>query len=207
MNNQYYVYILQNPKKPLRYRTDKYKLEFEPFYVGKGTGNRSDIHLENVINKNEAHSSKLWAEINLIRSYGKEPVITKLCITRDEDKAYEKESEIINHYGLRYKNGILVNSSYGKAGGWGGEMNPTFDRMTQGTHNFQISNPQTDTPKIKKLRKMILEVDKESDLKESKWLNRTGYSDLRSLKVGVKRVLLRESKLKYKLIGNTIKKV
>lgn len=202
----YYVYVLQNPKKPLRFKTDKYGLEYEPFYVGKGKGGRSDVHLSSVLKRDTAHNSRLWAEISMIQSYGMNPVVTKLYINLDEDKAYELESEVITHYGVRYKDGLLVNASFGKAGGWGGYLNPTYHRMKIGTHNFQTSNPQFETPKVKKLKKMILEIDTEASIKDPKWLKRTGYSDIRALKIGITRILSREPNLPYRLESNKIKR-
>lgn len=203
----YYVYVLQNPKKPLRFKTDKYGLEYEPFYVGKGKGDRSNVHLNSVVKRDTAHNSRLLAEILMIQSYGMDPIVTKVFLNLDEEKSYELESEVITHYGLRYKDGLLVNASFGKAGGWGGFQNPTHHRMKIGTHNFQTSNPQISTPKITKLRKMILEVDKEESITNPKWLKRTGYSDIRSLKIGISRVLSREPQLPYIISGNIIKRV
>jgi hypothetical protein len=205
MKETYYVYVLQNPKKPLRFSTDKYGLKYEPFYVGKGSGDRSEVHYEGVISRNSSHNQKLTSEINKLRTYGVKPVVTKVFITKDEEKAYEKESEIISHYGIRYKDGLLVNAGTGKAGGWGGELNPTFHRMQIGTHNFQTSNPQVDTLKITKLKKMILEVEKSESLLKRKWRSRTGYSNLKSIKVGIHRIIQRDN-LPYYVTGNTITK-
>ena len=203
MKKEYYVYVLQNPKKPLKHKTDKYGLDHEPFYIGKGTGKRSEAHLDGVIKRDEAHNTRLWSEINLIRSYGKTPIVTKVFTSENESLVYAKEAELINHYGLRYKDGLLVNVSTGKAGGWGGASNPTFDRMDLGTHNFQVNNPQYDTPQVTRLKKMILEVSTSSQVSDSKWLKRTGYSTLKALKIGINRIISRD-KLKYKLVGSTL---
>jgi hypothetical protein len=193
MKEEYYVYILQNPKKPLRFSTDKYGLEYEPFYVGKGKGDRSEVHYNNLVSRNDSHNGRLWAELSKLRSYGVEPVVSKIYFTDDESEAYEKEGEVISHYGIRYKDGILVNTSLGKAGGWGGESNPTYDRMQAGTHNFQVGNPQINTPQIAKLKKMILEVSLEKDLKDDRWLRRAGYSNFKSLRIGIERIISRDN--------------
>jgi hypothetical protein len=202
---KFYVYVLQNPKKPLRFNSDSYKLKYEPFYVGKGSGSRAEVHYNNFLKKGESHNTKLLAEITKLKSYGVQPLISKIFESYDEEKVYEKEAELISHYGFRYKDGLLVNASTGKAGGWGGELNPTYDRMEFGTHNFQVKNPQLDTPKILKLKKMILEVDKEDMLNKPKWLSRTGYSNTKALKIGIKRVIERYN-LPYKINRNTLKK-
>lgn len=206
MNKKYYVYVLQNPRKPLKFSlSDKYGLKYEPFYVGKGSGSRAEIHYENFVNKRESHNTKLLAEITKLESYGVQPIVSKIFESYSEQDAYEKESEVINHYGFRYKDGLLVNASPGKAGGWGGELNPTYDRMEFGTHNFQKNNPQIDTPKILKLKKMILEVDKSEMLNKPKWLSRTGYSNLKALKIGIKRIIVRDN-LPYEINRNTLNK-
>jgi hypothetical protein len=206
MKDKFYIYVLQNPRKPLRFNTDKYGLKFEPFYVGKGQGNRSDVHYENFMSYDTSHNSKLLAELTRLRSYGVKPVVSKIYFCKKEEDAYRKEREVIEHYGIRYKDGLLLNASSGKAGGWGGELNPTFDRMQRGDHNFLTANPQLESPKIKKLKKMILEVDDKSYLLDPKWLKRTGYSSIKSLKVGIQRIIDRD-KLPYQIVGSTLKKI
>ena len=95
MRNKYYVYILQNPRKPLKYNTDKYGLKYEPFYVGKGTGNRAESHYQNSGSFGSLHNMKLLDELLKLKSYGKKPIISKVFTTFEEGKAYEKEEEII----------------------------------------------------------------------------------------------------------------
>lgn len=206
MKDIYYVYILQNPKKLNGTLKDKYGIKYEPFYVGKGKNQRSDLHYKNVIAYNSSHNSKLLEEINSLRTYGSMPVVTKIFESTNEELVYKKEQEAISYYGLRYKDGLLVNSSSGKAGGWGGELNPTFDRMERGSHNFLQSNPQLDTPKINALKKMILEVEVEESLLKPKWITRTGYSTVKSLKIGISRIIKRDS-LNYSIVGNTLRKI
>jgi len=206
MRQEYYVYVLQNPRKPLRFNTDKYGLKYEPFYVGKGSGRRAEIHYENFISYNTSHNGRLLSELTMLKSWGVKPIVTKILVTYDEQTAYDKEAELISHYGIRYKDGLLVNSGSGKAGGWGGELNPTYNRMDFGTHNFQIANPQVDTPKIAKLKKMILEVETSESLTKSKWITRTGYSNIKALKIGIKRIIMRDN-LKYSITGNMIHKL
>lgn len=201
---QYYVYVLQNPKKRLGLdETNPYKIEYEPFYVGKGKGDRSEVHYSRVISNNESHNLKLLAEINHLRTLGVTPLVSRIYFNSDESKVYEKEMEVIKYFGLRYKDGYLVNVSTGKAGGWGGPRNPTFDRMESGSHNFLTKNPQLDTPKLNTLRRMLLEVEESSDLSDSKWLTRTGYSNLKSLKLGISRLVTRDN-LPYAVIGNKV---
>ena len=42
---KYYVYIYLNPLKKGSYSYGKLSFEYEPFYVGAGTGNRYNQHI------------------------------------------------------------------------------------------------------------------------------------------------------------------
>ena len=203
-NQTYYVYILQDSTKKL-YQKDKYNLKFKPFYVGKGKGNRSQVHEYNAVTHNNSHNTSLLSEILKIRSKGGEVIVTKVFFDEDEELVYNKEKDVILYYGLKHKDGLLVNAGTGKAGGWGGNLNPTFDRMDIGTHNFLQNNPQVKSPKVRKLTKMIKEVDKEVDILKNNWYKKAQYSNNKSLRIGIMRILLRD-KLPYTLIKNTLVK-
>lgn len=48
MERKYYTYIYLDPRKPGKYEytlknEETIRFDYEPFYVGKGTGNRIDI--------------------------------------------------------------------------------------------------------------------------------------------------------------------
>ena len=38
--NQFYTYVYLDPRKSGKYKYSEYKFDYEPFYVGKGCGNR-----------------------------------------------------------------------------------------------------------------------------------------------------------------------
>ncbi len=50
----YYVYAYFDPFKKGEYNYEEFKFDYEPFYIGKGKGNRLNIHL----NENEKCSNK-----------------------------------------------------------------------------------------------------------------------------------------------------
>jgi hypothetical protein len=204
MNREYYVYVLQDSTKKLP-KPDKNGLRFSPFYVGKGVGNRSLIHTYNAEKHNFSHNFRLLKEIKDIRSKGGSIIVSHIFKSNNEDAVYEMEKSTILFYGLKHKGGILVNAGSGIAGGWGAELNPTYNRMTLGTHNFQTSNPQLYSPKLLELSRLIKLVDKEVDIKEQDWVNKTSYASSKALKIGILRVLSRE-KLPYVLKGSILKK-
>jgi hypothetical protein len=93
----YYVYQLIDPR------------DGQPFYVGKGQGDRAKTHLTNVgKDRNQYKDNKIAA----IRSEGLEPQIEYIAENIiDENLAYNIEAQMISHYGRKgyEENGILTN--------------------------------------------------------------------------------------------------
>lgn len=95
----YYVYVYLDPRK-------KYP---QPFYIGKGSGNRYKSHLnetsENTINKQKFY------KIQSIRKEGKKPIIKIIRKNLSEIEAYDLESKLINFYGRKGYDqfGVLTN--------------------------------------------------------------------------------------------------
>jgi len=46
MSDNFYVYVYLDPRKPGNYVYGEYEFEYEPFYVGKGNGDRAYVHLK-----------------------------------------------------------------------------------------------------------------------------------------------------------------
>lgn len=109
-SKNYYVYAHCNPLIKLSSKKDikqlflaiKFNLEFLPFYIGKGTGNRF-----NELNRNDSHKKIRQS----IKSKGKEIVPIKLIDNLTEGKALEYEAKLIDILGLisLSKYGLLVN--------------------------------------------------------------------------------------------------
>ena len=91
---KYYVYALIDPEND------------QPFYIGKGQKNRMYQHLKgtNGVSKNK--------RIDEIRNRGQEPVPRKLYENLTEQEAWDKELELIQHYGRQdiEAHGILTNN-------------------------------------------------------------------------------------------------
>ena len=59
VNNNYYNYILLDPRKPYDWEYQGIKLEFLPFYVGKGSGTRVTDHYRNSCSDNNYTKNKI----------------------------------------------------------------------------------------------------------------------------------------------------
>lgn len=93
----YYVYQLVDPRNN------------QPFYVGKGTGNRAHTHLwESGFTQNQYKENKIAS----IRADGYEPIVVYVAENIiDEELAYSIEADLINQYGRKGydQDGILTN--------------------------------------------------------------------------------------------------
>lgn len=85
-----YVYVYLNPLKRGKWHLfDDIYVEYEPIYVGKGTGDRAEYHLIT------ARNTKLHDTIAFIRWKGEEPVIRVFNECCTNEMAYNLENYII----------------------------------------------------------------------------------------------------------------
>ena len=136
--NIYYVYVYCNPLK-----------NNEPFYVGKGKGNRWKKHLvEKTTSKGRINKHKIHT-IQKIQNAGLEVIIEKVLENVDEKTAFEKEIELIKLYGrVDLGLGSLVNLDNGGKGKSGyifteeqlknrtGENNYWYGKTGEKSHMF-----------------------------------------------------------------------
>jgi hypothetical protein len=125
-----------------------------PFYIGKGTGRRSEFHLWAA--KAGKHKNKLLA--NVIKKIGT-PVIEILSTFENENDAYDEEERLIAKYGRRlFENGVLCNMTLGNRGPLAFKHTPEskmkmseshtdmkYDRSLE--HNSKISASNKGKPK------------------------------------------------------------
>jgi hypothetical protein len=109
--NRFYVYALLDPRKPGKYKYGKYKFDFEPFYVGKGHGNRCDKHIcealyilstkLKITKKNfpNVNIHKIRKILKIIRVTGEQPIVVKIKNKLKETNAFKLEKKIhSNHW-------------------------------------------------------------------------------------------------------------
>lgn len=111
---KYYVYVYLNTLKPGKFKYGDLEFDFEPFYVGKGMGERYLYHLNKVKFKNKYKSSKKFNIIEKIIEENSEPIIIKLFDNCEETESLLLEKKIITEIGrMDLGNGPLTNLNDG----------------------------------------------------------------------------------------------
>lgn len=150
--NRFYVYVYLDPRKCGKYVYGEYEFEYEPFYVGKGYGERYKWHLY------ESKCDRRYGRVNgfkinkinkIKKDTGLDPIIIKYKTDMTESNAIELEIDMIASIGrIGLKCGPLVNGTDGGEGASGrivteeqrerkrGKNNPMF-----GVRRFGKDNP------------------------------------------------------------------
>jgi hypothetical protein len=114
MDNSYYVYALLDPRKIVSasYSTDSFgdvKFDFEPFYIGKGKGNRLNGHVSAAIRNDGCNRYKESKIRNILRS-GLQVVSVKIKCGLTENYALDLEEQLIRVIGRKVAGrGTLTN--------------------------------------------------------------------------------------------------
>lgn len=113
-----YVYVLLDTRKPGPFRYGRWTFSHEPFYVGKGNGNRAYHHFRSNSWGYNKFKGRLVAKIQ--KETGADP---QVCIKRDrmtEAAAFDLEATLIAKIGRRKNRlGPLVNLTDGGEGNLG----------------------------------------------------------------------------------------
>ena len=102
---RYYTYIYLDPTKNGEYNYGEISFNYEPIYVGKGTGGRSKEHLNLTKETNEFLKDRI---IDL-KNRGVEPLIIINHASLSEYDALAEEEYLINRIGTRESGGPLLN--------------------------------------------------------------------------------------------------
>lgn len=115
--NDYYIYCYLNPLKPGIFKYGDYTFDFEPFYIGKGKGDRINHHVQRCHLKNDRNLLKVHI-INKILHLNLDIIKIKLLSNLAEEDALIKEVYFVNLIGRRNLNkGSLANLTNGGDGG------------------------------------------------------------------------------------------
>lgn len=123
MEKEYYVYCYMDPRKPGKYTYDGLDICFlwEPFYIGKGKGDRIKKHImsHELFNQKRVNHNKIKNfKMKSIIDSGLNPFYIKLYTNLDNKKSSDIEIELITKIGrVIKKNGPLTNISDGGEGG------------------------------------------------------------------------------------------
>ncbi len=111
--NRFYVYVLLDPRKSWNADTDFLGLHYQPFYIGKGSGNRYRRHLQET-----SHNRYRDRVVKAIKNaeYDFKNYIKIVVNELSEDQAFTLERILIKYYGRRNDGGILTNVSLGGVG-------------------------------------------------------------------------------------------
>ena len=118
--SEYYVYIYLDPRKPGNYEYEELHFTFEPFYVGKGKGNRATAHLREALGNWKPRQTKhhKYNKLRVILDEGLLPIIQKIKEGLSEQEAYMLEERIIKQIGCEDEEkgpltNILKNNEFG----------------------------------------------------------------------------------------------
>lgn len=115
MKKDYYVYIYLNQTKKGNWIYENLIFDYQPFYVGKGTGKRENIHLCPHMKKQKNIKNSIIKSI--FAKTGEQPLHYRIydCLTNEEAILIEKN--IIKQFGrIDNKTGILSNCTDGGDG-------------------------------------------------------------------------------------------
>jgi len=161
--NKFYVYAYLDPRKPGKYIYGEYSFYYEPFYIGKGFGNRKNVHLNE--NKNNTTNRYKFNKIQkIIREINENPIIILIEFNLTEKQSFILETKYIQTIGrLDFKVGPLTNLTNGGDGPSGqihseetrnkiskskiGEKNPMFGK----TPSDKTKQKMSDNSYMKKL--------------------------------------------------------
>lgn len=191
--NNYYVYVYLDPRKPGKFVYEEYNFEYEPIYIGKGTRRRMWHHLQNRLKVNKP----FYAKLNKIIKLGHEPIFYKLIENISEENSLEYEKKLITLIGrVDLETGSLCNMTEGGDKG--------FSRTLEARKKLSLSkmgekNPQYGKTTSDKQKEAVRQAHKEGRIKLTE-KGRQNIINYNKNKKGKKNINVRKDIKKYRLI-------
>jgi len=150
--NQCYIYIYLDPRKPGYYKYGEYHFVYEPFYIGKGSNSRAWDHL-----KENSYNPYFNNKIKKIqRVTGNDPYIIIYRNNMCDGDAYILEEQMINIVGrTNNKTGPLCNLTVGGIGASGGKDNHFYGKHHTDENKQYMSSLKKGVPLSKEHRENI----------------------------------------------------
>ena len=147
MNNSFYTYIYLDPRQSGRFVYNKYQFDHEPFYIGKGKGDRWKSHLNTTTTRKDSNRHKINV-IKQILSENLHPVIIKYKKNLTEQEAFDLECDLIEEIGRRLlKTGPLTNLTNGGEGGGNYSEETKLKMANKGAKNGMFGKHHTERAK------------------------------------------------------------
>jgi hypothetical protein len=145
VDNNYYVYVFLDPRKPGKYKYAECEFTHEPFYIGKGKDYRDKKHLYHYI-KNENDQTLKYRKMRKILKEGHDPIIKRIYDGLDEKTSFILEEQLIKDIGrIDKKNGPLANHTNGGEGCSGRKLSEqTKNKISESVKNSgRVYKPHT----------------------------------------------------------------
>lgn len=128
--NNYYLYVLLDPRKPGLYKYQDLKFSFEPFYVGISKFERRYLEHLNESQHSNKKSPKCYKIRKIKTETGKDPIVIKLFENLTKEDVISLEKEFIKKIGRSIlKTGPLTNLTSGGDGGDTHTNNPKLKEI------------------------------------------------------------------------------
>jgi len=162
---RFYVYVYLDPRKPGNFIYENLVFDYEPFYVGKGTGLRLYNHLyESSVSRNKIKYNK----IKKIKNVGLEPIIIKISDNIEESTALKLECETIKKIGRKdlFVGPLLNLTDGGEKGGGGIMKEESKKKLSESLKSSEVF--QKAVRKKEKIEKTVASLKKFYENNESK---------------------------------------
>jgi hypothetical protein len=127
IENIFYVYVLMDTRRVGPFKYSDYEFSHEPYYIGKGSGNRRFDHLKYAKRHHKLPGLKDKRTRDIIRETLSDPIIRVFASDMVESAAFDAEINLISVIGrVDCGTGPLLNQTSGGDGGSGHIQSPAL---------------------------------------------------------------------------------